>query len=298
MTYTKKDLMPKRYPENKPSEKGLYWVFCNGYWGWWRWNPTADPRAMFQWDGRVDWFIDIPGAPDEVKPVKWIRGETKVNVGWYLCHRIKRDVWEGLGYYKFADAWIKKSGELVGDIDYFINIPLESEEKVSDVIWDSDLKCVIAFDNTVEVESVEFGDNISFSHGEFTDVCKHWLSIQKPEKPLSIKKPAIWQDGHVEICPLDGFHDVYLISSITNPERYVFVTDEQLGACEKAVRERVIAPCPNPECKQAVKHDSMYVHSDGDSFWIECCDCLYRSPRGKTASEAIRLHNKSAGRMK
>ncbi len=128
MKYTKEQLMPKRYPEHKPIFKSRhkYWVIHKDgdilYYWWCEGSLEVDC-----WDAHVSWFIDIPGAPDEVKPLAWTRGETEVNPGQYLCHRFDRDVWEKLRYQVFTDVWIKESGKIVGDIDYYIPIRLDKE---------------------------------------------------------------------------------------------------------------------------------------------------------------------------
>lgn len=59
--------------------------------------------------------------------------------------------------------------------------------------------------------------------------------------------------------------------------------------------ERVLAPCPNPECGSPCQVDS-YAGSP-DAYEVTCYGspqkwkCWYRGPRTTTESEAIRLHN-------
>jgi hypothetical protein len=105
---------------------------------------------------------------------------------------------------------------------------------------------------------------------------------------------VIWRDEHIKICSLDGFDDTYYIGSTTDPERYVFLTDEQLAACKDAVVKREqIAPCPF--CKAFVEMEHCYI-SDKKEFYLVCDDCGYCSCHVESESEAIRLHNQIAGR--
>jgi len=89
----------------------------------------------------------------------------------------------------------------------------------------------------------------------------------------------------------------YYIGSTTDPERYVFLTDEQLAACKDAVvkREPEIAECPNPECGAIPNWIGVWSWSDG-LFSVRCIKCGYHSPEADTEQEAIRLHNNLAGR--
>ncbi len=174
----------------------------------------------------------------------------------------------------------------------------------TNTIWKTDDLIAERYGKNIKLTNMDFSINepppeIVVIDEELNVFARHWLDLQgydftkRVKQPL-IKKDALWQDEHIEICPLDGFDDTYMIASVTNPERYVFVTDEQLKACNEAVqnREPEIAPCPfcKGECE---RYRSNYVQ-------IRCIDtvhCGYHSGKAVTTPEAIRLHNRIAERV-
>lgn len=120
--------------------------------------------------------------------------------------------------------------------------------------------------------------------------------IKRIDKP-SIKGRVLWHDEHIEITDLDGFDDTFMIASVTNPERYVFVTDKQLKQCHKAVKERKpeIKACPNPECREKCNMDDEGYEEENE-YYLHCEICGYCSPIAYNPEEAIRLHNLISGK--
>ena len=121
MKYTIEQLMPKRYPENRPT-LGWYWVH----------NKATDAIGIALWDiypsefvwSDIDWFVPImfankitnsmttiaqfcnktspiPGAPEEVRPRKY-PDEKPEREGLFIAHEIEKDVWE-------VHRWSKRS---------------------------------------------------------------------------------------------------------------------------------------------------------------------------------------------
>jgi len=150
-----KDLMPKRYPQEKPSKEHNHLFHHIGlnkwFTGWWNgryFQNSMENRKKLARD--IDWFIDIPGAPDEVKPLAYPAHKPSED-GKYICH-IKYWIVEGYAL-PLPEEWMIVGWD--GDdwecvrkrVDYFIPIrldepvrdtnKLESEEDVSDegVIW-------------------------------------------------------------------------------------------------------------------------------------------------------------------
>jgi hypothetical protein len=86
-------------------------------------------------------------------------------------------------------------------------------------------------------------------------------------------------------------------------EGYGFVNDSEAEELMIAIakeqgydvvkREPEIAPCPF--CKAFVEMEHCYI-SDKKEFYLVCDDCGYCSCHVESESEAIRLHNKLAGR--
>ena len=132
--YTAEQIKPKRYPENKPAENGWYWAYPDhlGEWG------AYTYPANYPWNSRpIVWFIDIPGAPEELKPLAYPYQKPSER-GQYIVHNRIYDMWYPLGWLMDGSiGWNE-------NIDWFIPIRLneqESEEKVKVLfIRDKDLK--------------------------------------------------------------------------------------------------------------------------------------------------------------
>ena len=119
--WTAEEIRPKRYPDNKPSEGGLlitFWVIkANG-----AILGFAYP-ATYTWDN-VLWFIDIPNAPEPLKPAAYPENRPDKN-GLYWCHCVRRDDWDKLLYED--GAWWDEN-HVFTIIDYYIPYQLGNEE--------------------------------------------------------------------------------------------------------------------------------------------------------------------------
>ena len=116
--YTAEEIMPKRC---NPKENGLYWVIINNsiaskYW----WEERNTSISPILWRG-IDWLIDIPGAPEELKPLKYPENRPQ-ETGRYLFHRTADDKW--------LNWWVDKNNpDFYGRLaDWFINYRLSSQK--------------------------------------------------------------------------------------------------------------------------------------------------------------------------
>lgn len=223
MKNTADELKPKRYPDEKPSEDGLYW--CH--------HHTLEYWKQLTWSA---------------------------------------DVWTYFSEYEQASVFCLW-------VDWFIPYRLDEPDELERVMKQSDKRTV---EYTIELYS-------HWLKEQGYDVIKH---IDQP----SIKGRVLWHDEHIEIADLDGFDDTFMIASVTNPERYVFVADKQLKQCHKAVKERKpeIKACPNPECREKCNMDDEGYEEENE-YYLRCEMCGYCSPIAYNPEEAIRLHNLIAG---
>ncbi len=119
--YTKEQLMPKRYPENKPSQNGEY-IAHNRLDDSWKICVWID---AVEWTAYIDYFIDIPGIPDAFKPVLWWH-RIPTNNDWYIVHHKEDNDWHIWQFHKDnVYRW--------DVIDYFIPIRLDVPDKEDDV---------------------------------------------------------------------------------------------------------------------------------------------------------------------
>ena len=190
MKYKLADLMPKRYPENRPSAKGDYWIIGNG--------PCGTTKAIWNmfnpdWIERVSWFINIPGAPEEVRPRKYPDEVPFRSARKYIAHKKYSDKWVILGW----GLWATEGEEAV---DYFINYPLEKEmeemeEKHRFVLWkDDDIDpCVwLGFypdTNVYGIYSDLSETEIALDNSDLIEMCKEILEREGydiTKRPLEI----------------------------------------------------------------------------------------------------------------
>jgi hypothetical protein len=71
--YKREDLMPKRYPQEKPSEKGHYIVLdrMTDTWREYLWDSSSR-CCVTEWELDVEWFIPIRlDKEDDVSEVIW-----------------------------------------------------------------------------------------------------------------------------------------------------------------------------------------------------------------------------------
>jgi hypothetical protein len=106
--------MPKRYPENKPSERALYFIQTEK--GWYEW---AYPFGS-AWSRTIS-FIDIPNPPDEIRPKKYPENRPPMDTMMILHNKIE-DVW--------GEGWLTKDNRCEFDklVDWFIPYRLSSSE--------------------------------------------------------------------------------------------------------------------------------------------------------------------------
>jgi Zn ribbon nucleic-acid-binding protein len=132
--YNKSDLMPKRYPQEKPIFFDV-WVYCDK---WQEWRAGFWDERDYWDEAEVKWFINIPGAPDEVKPLAYPEHKPSES-GMYIVHNKELDFWDTIAWRREISFYWRKL------VDYFIDIRLEPPENieelakddVSEVIWNT-----------------------------------------------------------------------------------------------------------------------------------------------------------------
>ena len=279
MKYTADELKPLAYPENKPEQDGEYWCHTDHIhaiehdswevmrWGWDEYNKKND------WNGYrilIDYFIpyrlDEPVSDtDELEPFTDERLLLELinrNVLGEASSVTERcvpfnEVVVGIGNDEVAYITFPK--EAFGALCDLVYEPLGNSEQLErdelDVIWRADDTVLSSSKDNVILKNTRNGetDKIVIWKHAFTEICLHWLDLQGYDVTEHIDQPSIkgrvlWHDEHIEITDLDGFDDTFMIASVTNPERYVFVTDEQLSECYCAVEayetEPEIKACP------------------------------------------------------
>jgi hypothetical protein len=193
MKYTKEQLMPKRYSENRPLREGAtYYIYTESFYGnpdWSLWH-FYDNSYKPIWDKHVIWYIDIPDAPDEVRPLAYPENKPSEN-GLFIFHHIfGLDKWfTGWWNGRYFQRSKNNSGKLARDVDYFIDVRLDKEEDVREMIWNTDKLCVEKSDTYASVilwhPKIPF-DKICTPSVEFTALCRHWLDLQgKPEPEIA-----------------------------------------------------------------------------------------------------------------
>jgi len=124
--YTAEQIMPKRYPGQLPKYSGSTWVLRNHE--PFEWIKVGVNKGYEGYKG-FTWFIDVPAAPPELKPVK---GEPKEN-GIYVCHHKETGVWHTLKwdgkfwYINYRDDYVMID-VMTDDIDWFIPYRISSAE--------------------------------------------------------------------------------------------------------------------------------------------------------------------------
>lgn len=274
--YKPEDIKPKH---GKPSEYGFYIChFMGDGGGKWKRYPYHEHLTDIYWDNYIDYFIDIPDAPEELMPKKYPENKPSER-GKYLCHisddtvfNMEHDEWEVMkwewdeyllennwnGYRELVDYFIDVNLDVNNDSAYLHSdneIGIENEmntrkyaqtnqkENKMEIIWETDeLKATLYHDDALIYLKDAYGDMIGCSVDELTAFARHWLDLQG--------------------------HDVIR-------------------------RELEIAPCPNPECGGECKLE--YIYHDGSAYLIKCTECGYSGPIAYTEEEAIRLHNLIAG---
>ena len=316
MRYTAEQIMPKRYPENKPSEEGKY-IAHNARSDEW---ITRLWKINNPWWNYIDWFIPYRLAPvsntDELEPFTDERLLLELinrNVLGEASSVTERcvpfnEVVVGIGNDEVAYITFPK--EAFGALCDLVYEPLGNSEQLErdemDVIWRADDTVLSSSKDNVILKNTRNGetDKIVIWKHAFTETCLHWLDLQGYDVTEHIDQPPIkgrvlWHDEHIEITDLDGFDDTFMIASVTNPERYVFVTDEQLSECYCAVEayepEPEIKACPNPECREKCNMDDEGYEEENE-YYLHCEICGYCSPIAYNPEEAIRLHNLIAGK--
>ena len=183
--YTAEQLMPKRYPENRPIKNSSYWCFSNNFDMWVLYFSCRGCFDGLHENELIKWFIDIPGAPEEVKPLAYPEHEPEKD-GRYIAHNKDTDIWEEMEYRESWQYIMHSAWGIVG-IDYFIPIrldePFGNSEKLEctgiPILISSTLFAVEEFDNTISIsDSPEEPGGISVDCDEFTVLTKRWLDQQ------------------------------------------------------------------------------------------------------------------------
>jgi hypothetical protein len=120
--YTAEEIMPKRYPDEMVNKGGTYWALTNG--GVWE---KVGLNPLYLYEG-FTWFIDIPGAPEELRPLKYPENEPE-EPGKYIVHYMTATKDKNMEW--FVKTWDGFSFETLFVVDWFIPYRISSliEEK-------------------------------------------------------------------------------------------------------------------------------------------------------------------------
>ena len=176
MNYTAKQILSaiKKYPENRPRDADIYLVYyIDSGWGFNQWGSGWADLS------RIVWFLDIPGAPEEVRPRKYPDEKPK-REAFYICHNKISNEWTSYRWNNEIDGfWMFESEDQFyavgfGAVDYFINIPLEKEK--TEEVWNTaNLLVELMGDGYVYIEAREDGVN----EYELTQFCEEWLQRRR-----------------------------------------------------------------------------------------------------------------------
>jgi len=191
MKYTADELKPKRYPDEKPSFTGKVLLqSIDGRWGWY--YAIKDKRMLMYGHPVAEqinrWFIDIPGAPEELKPLAY--PVNKPDNGWYMVHSKDTDKWGRTNYcrdtIRFWDGYIDqfipyRLDEPVSDTDELEPLgnseQLEREDEVG-VIWETDFIYAITRRDSKYAQIQIIKSNGMIPKVELTAFAQHWLNQQ------------------------------------------------------------------------------------------------------------------------
>lgn len=267
MNYTAEQIINaiKKYPENKPNDLTdgpLYHSIDKNdeinvhYW--------YDAHQHSFGHTKCRWFIDIPGAPEELKPVPYPQNRPVMS-GEYVAHI--KPLWVPLYYKKESSGWYRRqpSGCLrhivAESVDFFINYRLEDEEEKG-LVW-----------------------KLPDGHKGITKVTRknvNGFDAYVFDYKVSTMKPALLPGYAIEMS-----------MAILNLEGY-----------DITKRQPEIAPCPNPECGGECtlmyqQRDSPGWDED-PCYYVRCVSwrCHYEGPSADTKEKAIRLHGLIAGKDK
>jgi len=200
--YTVEQIKPKKYSDEKPPIKEAIWAHSKTR-NYWLSAMYFDNKAS--WDSIIDWFIDIPGAPPEVKPLACLEHMPSER-GAYIAHDKKQDKWLELTY--SAGDW--KSYGAFGytvyrTIDWYIPIRLDKENEMEKetVIWEID-KCVFKERESLIrlYPALPFLKDdspylITLTQDELTAFARHWLDLQGYD--------VVKREPEIKPCPNCGY---------------------------------------------------------------------------------------------
>lgn len=139
---TKEMLMPKRYPNERELADKFepYWVYY-GQNGWIKTTPLFIDNKSYCFPGFMmankqsgpTYFINIPGAPEEVKPLAYPSNKPDREGMYWALDRIT-DRWREYEW----NSELKTNWDI--DVTYFIPVRLEDFEKEEDedvIIWEN-----------------------------------------------------------------------------------------------------------------------------------------------------------------
>jgi hypothetical protein len=307
--YKASDIKPKRYPDEKPSKYGIFFGYPSNDGDWFDYiYPCTYP-----WSERpIQWFIDIPGAPPELKPLAYPES-LPPEIGRYWVHREQSDKWEVLGW----GIW---GTEHPDRVDYFIPVNIKDDEMEKppiewNTIWETDSFEVIDVKrgdrSILTISNPLTDDALNVKGKELTAFARHWLSLveeearqpdwgkeNKMETKIG-KQPRIMKDGNAiavldkNFINLQESESVWFNSQDEFEQEVIHWLD--LQGYEVTRKEPELKACPNPTCEQTkfleiVEVPSMYSHPN-KAFIVECKNCGYRGGRGSSKEQAVKLHN-------
>jgi hypothetical protein len=272
MTYKPEDIKPKRYPNEKPKIYGKYWGYPSHNVEWFDYTYPC----TYPWSERpIQWFIDIPDAPPELKPLKYPENKPEQD-GMYMVHDVNRDIWtEAIWDGDMLSVWSS-------NVTHFIPIRLDKEN---------------------EMPRVEY-----FSSGRRAGKRLILQHLRKEKENEMDENPAVKPVCQTETMSVELVDDQTVNIFIDLGEDYkgdllVEVDDMTylalnwlyLQGYDVTKREPEIEACPNPTCErtkflEVIEVPSRYAHPN-KAFIVECQNCGYRGGRGSSKEQSIKLHN-------
>lgn len=193
--YTAEQIKPKKYPEEKPRMGYSIWVRSKVKNRWMRGWYTDQNRLS--WASLADWFIDIPGAPPELKPLAYPQNKPEQD-GLFIAHEKPHDEWDVIRWSNNCD-WDSDV------IDWFIPYRLDKENEMvfRENIWDTD-EMKAEYDKSkpqmVALFDTSYGkplNTIVVLADELTAFARHWLDLQGFD--------VVKREPEIKACPNCGY---------------------------------------------------------------------------------------------
>lgn len=265
MKYTAEKILNaiKRYPEDKPNHGEHIWMqsLSRDMWMSFIGNNSNEMFLFHENSQNGAWFIDIPGAPEELRPLPYPQNKPEKQYADYIVHLIAwqsdfeylSDEWTTLRWYE--DNW---SG-CRDRVDFFINLPLEEEE--------CQTKRTFYNTNKLQADKSHSGASV-WLHGKNKMAhYPNWLNVSNDEL-------IEFEKHHLNLHGYD-----------------IIKRQPEIAPCPF---------CGNPNFRCEVMTSEVHNKGEASKkSWVECIDeCGYQTAYFDTPEEAIEKHNQIAGKEK